>query len=48
MFDILDILVGHHPKSLSVTEMALEMRERGYDITIDELKEIFDEDFLSE
>lgn len=37
-FDILDITLKRHPEPISPIELSLELRERGHDITVDELK----------
>lgn len=38
-FDILDIALKYQPNPVSFVELTFELRERGHDITIDELKE---------
>lgn len=42
-FDILEILYNHYPNRVSGKQMASELRERGYDVTSEELEEIFKE-----
>lgn len=47
-FDILDIFMKYHPEPINATIIALEMREKGYDITEDELNKILEEVFDDE